>query len=82
MRQYDNALHMMEEFGGSFIKALAHLYYMSDSSNKPRVRAAFPEYFECYEAMYRQHREQTKEKSPTNLETDTCTESPPTTPAK
>ena len=60
MRQYDNALHMMEVLGGSFVKALADLYYMADSTNKLRVRAAFPEYFEKYEAMYRQHRDQVK----------------------
>lgn len=57
MRHYDDALHMMEVMGGSFVKALAHLYYMADSKNKPRVRAAFPEYFEKYEAMHRQHRD-------------------------
>ncbi len=60
MRHYDDALHMMEVMGGSFVKALAHLYYMADSTNKVRVRQAFPEYFEKYEAMYRQHRDQVK----------------------
>lgn len=58
MRQFDNAEHMMEEQGGSFVKALAHLWYMADSTNKPRVRAAFPEYFEQYEKRYQDHRAQ------------------------
>lgn len=58
-REYDNALHMMEVLGGSFVKALAHLYYMADSSSKPRVRAAFPEYFERYERMYQEHKRAT-----------------------
>ena len=63
MRHYDNALHMMEVLGGSFVKALADLYYMADSTNKPRVRAAFPEYFERYEAMYRAHCEKSEASS-------------------
>ena len=54
-RIFDNALHIMEVQGGSFVKALAHLYYMADSKNKPRVRAAFPEYFEQYERRFQDH---------------------------
>jgi len=50
--QYDNAEHMMEVLGGSFVKALVNLWYSADSSNKPRVRAAFPEYFERYENTF------------------------------
>lgn len=50
--KYDNAEHMMECLGGSFVKALVHLWYMADSANKPRVRAAFPEYFDRYERMF------------------------------
>lgn len=49
---YDNAEHMMEVLGGSFVKALINLWYSADSSNKPRVRAAFPEYFERYENTF------------------------------
>ncbi len=59
-REYDDALHMMEVIGGSFVKALANLYYMADSTNKRRVRAAFPEYFEKYEAQYQAHVAQSK----------------------
>ncbi len=53
--QYDSPEHMMEVMGGSFVKALVDLWYCADSNNKPRVRAAFPEYFERYEQMYREH---------------------------
>lgn len=49
---YDNAEHMMEVLGGSFVKALVNLWYCADSTNKLRVRAAFPEYFERYEKMF------------------------------
>ena len=55
-REYDNAEHMMEELGGSFVKALVNLWYRADSTNKPRVRSAFPEYFAHYEAMYQEHK--------------------------
>jgi hypothetical protein len=54
-RIYDDHLHIMEVQGGSFVKALAHLFCMADGKNKPRVRAAFPEYFEEYERRYRDH---------------------------
>jgi hypothetical protein len=59
-REYDNALHMMEVIGGSFVKALANLYYCADSNNKRRLLAAFPEYFEKYEAQYKAHVAQSK----------------------
>lgn len=49
---YDNAEHMMEVLGGSFVKALVNLWYCADLNNSPRVRAAFPEYFERYEKMF------------------------------
>ncbi len=49
---YDDAEHMMEFLGGSFVKALVNLWYCADSNNRPRVRAAFPEYFERYEKMF------------------------------
>jgi len=49
---YDNPEHMMEAIGGGFVKALVELWYRADSKNKPRVRAAFPEYFEKYEIMF------------------------------
>ena len=49
---YDNAEHMMEVLGGSFVKALVALWYCADSTNKPRVRSAFPEHFERYEKLF------------------------------
>ena len=41
-RRFDNALHIMEVQGGSFVKALAHCYYMADSSNKAKLRPTMP----------------------------------------
>lgn len=55
MREYDNALHIMEEQGGSFVKALAHLYYCADSKNKHTARVAFAEYFDAYEQRFQEH---------------------------
>lgn len=55
MNEYDNAEHMMEVYGGGFVKALVELYYRADQHNKLRVRAAFPEIFENYEKMYQEH---------------------------
>jgi hypothetical protein len=52
---YDDALHMMEVQGGSFVKALAHLYCMADPANKAIARVGFAKYFETYEARYQQH---------------------------
>jgi hypothetical protein len=49
---YDNALHLMEVQGGSFVKALAHCYYMADTPNKLRLRVAFMEYFDRYEDRF------------------------------
>lgn len=54
-RQYDNALHMMEVLGGSFVKSLADCYYCADSNNKVKLRIAFSEYFERYELMFKEH---------------------------
>jgi hypothetical protein len=58
--KYDNAEHMMEVFGGSFVKALVDLWYRADSTNKQRLRAAFPEYFKKYELMFKAHKESQK----------------------
>ena len=52
MKQYDNAIHMMQDLGGSFVKALAELYLRADPENKRRAREAFPEYFARYELMF------------------------------
>lgn len=49
---YDSPEHMMEVLGGSFVKALVALWYCADSTNKPRVRSAFPEHFERYEKLF------------------------------
>lgn len=46
---YDNAMHMMEECGGSFVKALVNCWYMADRPNKQKLRAEFAEYFDKYE---------------------------------
>jgi hypothetical protein len=54
-RIYDNALHVMEVQGGSFVKALAHCYYMADQGNRTILRAAFKSYFDEYEARFQWH---------------------------
>lgn len=53
---FDNALHIMEVQGGSFVKSLAACYYAADSSNKAKLRAAFADYFGQYEKRFQQHR--------------------------
>ena len=53
---YDNALHMMELQGGSFVKALAHCYYMADFENRAKLRTAFADYFDTYEARFKAYR--------------------------
>jgi len=59
-QQFDNALHVMEVQGGSFVKSLAHCYYMADPPNKAILREAFAKYFDEYERRFRalQAREQ------------------------
>lgn len=52
MTHYDNGLHMMENQGGSFVKALAHCYLMADPVNKAKLREAFAGYFDVYEARF------------------------------
>lgn len=51
---YDDALHLMEAQGGSFVKSLAHCYCMADPSNKALLREAFAKYFDEYERRFRQ----------------------------
>lgn len=53
---YDNALHMMELQGGSFVKALAHCYYMADANNRMKLRVTFADYFDNYEARFKAYR--------------------------
>jgi hypothetical protein len=54
MSHYDNALHMMEIQGGSFVKALAHCYYMADTANREKLYESFAEYFHGYETRFEQ----------------------------
>lgn len=49
---YDNALHMMEILGGSFVKSLAHCYYMADEANRAILKEAFKPYFYEYEVNF------------------------------
>jgi len=58
-QQFDDALHLMEVQGGSFVKALAHLYRMADPVNKSIAREAFSKYFETYEARFLEHHART-----------------------
>ena len=53
--EYDDALHMMEKQGGSFVRSLAACYYAADPSNKRRLREAFAGYFDKYEERWRSH---------------------------
>ena len=53
-QRYDSALHMMEVQGGSFVKALAHCYYMADASNREKLYETFSEYFKGYETRFDQ----------------------------
>lgn len=54
MTHYDNALHVMELQGGSFVKSLAHCYLMADPVNKAKLRETFAGYFDVYEARFAQ----------------------------
>ena len=58
--KYDNALHMMEKIGGSFIRSLAKCYYRADENNRALLRQAFSHEFEKYERM---HQEQEQEQA-------------------
>jgi hypothetical protein len=51
--QFDNALHLMEVQGGSFVKSLVACYYAADTANKATLRDAFSGYFDQYEARFR-----------------------------
>lgn len=56
MAEYDNALHMMESIGGSFVRALADCYYAADTTNKVKLRETFAEYFDRYERQFKESR--------------------------
>jgi hypothetical protein len=45
-------LLLMDDRGGSFVKALAACYCCADSSNRKALETAFPEYFEKYRTMW------------------------------
>ncbi len=47
-----NTINAMESEGGSFVRALAHAARMADDSNYEKLKAAFPDYWEKYEAPY------------------------------
>lgn len=52
MTHYDDALHLMEQTGGSFVRALAACYYAADPANKATLRAAFAKYFDEYQRKF------------------------------
>jgi len=57
----DDFLHAaweMEATGGSFSANLARTYYAADSSNKARLKAAFPDYFTGFFNVYLTKRNQ------------------------
>jgi hypothetical protein len=53
---YDDALHVMEKQGGSFVRSLAACYYSADPKNKAILYAAFEHYFRDYEDRFQRHR--------------------------
>ncbi len=46
------AAREMEQMGGSFAACIARAYYCADSSNKERLKAAFPDLFTRYYNEY------------------------------
>lgn len=52
MRFRDNeVVETMIQYGGSFVKAMAHAYQLADYDNKRRLQLAFPEYWKEYDEM-------------------------------
>lgn len=49
---YLYAAREMEQMGGSFASCIARAYYCADSSNKERLKAAFPDLFTRYYNEY------------------------------
>jgi len=47
----DVILEAMQTYGGSFAKAIAYAATKADGDNYKRLRAAFPELWERYDAM-------------------------------
>lgn len=42
------AVRLMQQIGGSFVKALAEAYRRADAQNAARIEGAFPEIFADY----------------------------------
>jgi len=59
-QQFDDALHVMEIQGGSFVKALSACYFRADPTNRAILRQAFARYFDEYEARYQQSLKQSE----------------------
>ena len=55
MTNYEDAVHMMQEFGGSFVSLIAKAWYAADEINRKKLEACFSEYFKSYERMYMRH---------------------------
>lgn len=55
-KQYDGPLHMMEELGGSFVRALANAWFAADENNRARLHVAFADYFERYRDLFQKHK--------------------------
>lgn len=53
-----HAAQLMEQMGGSFAASIARAYYVADSSNRARLRAAFPDYFTGFFNVYLTKRNQ------------------------
>jgi pyruvate/2-oxoacid:ferredoxin oxidoreductase beta subunit len=45
----------MQDYGGSFVKALAECYRRADPINFAKLQNAFPEYWEQYDGMAKHH---------------------------
>lgn len=49
---YIHAAQLMEQMGGSFAASIARAYYVADSGNRERLKAAFPDLFTRYYNEY------------------------------
>lgn len=57
-----NVVRKMEQYGGSFVKALAECFYRADQINFSKLRECFDEYWKRYEAMISDEEEVRREK--------------------
>lgn len=63
----DAVLQMMEQYGGSFVKALADCYRKADGVNRGKLQEAFADYFNHYKhfaTREQQHKRAFKEQQP------------------